>query len=68
MEAGDGNECLPAVVERDQPFHRGFLAVTLDRKTCRCSGARSHWRGQHQRQILCYYHYRQYCKLYEVQL
>ena len=49
-------------------FDRGFLAVTLDRKTCRCSGARLHWRGRHQRQILCCHYHRQYRKLYEVQL
>lgn len=47
---------------------RGFLAVTLDRKTCRCSGARSHWHGRHQRQILGCHYYRQYHELYEVQL
>lgn len=43
VEAGDGNECLLTVAERDQPADRGFLAMTLDRKTCRCSDARSHW-------------------------
>ena len=39
-------------------FNRGFLAVTLDRKTCRCSGAGLHWRGRHQRQILDCHYYR----------